>query len=219
MNKFIILLLTCLFANFSFADSIGFKYWDAPFNDEDTFGEYDPSSIYGLTYNKNTGEDTYESAYILFGEYEQLFDSFSYGLSQLQAEYLFGKVGENFDFGYGTRYIAKSSIFLDSFGGASANEYADLFLIFYVGTSKALTDTAGIYAGFTLAPIGFIIDSSYSNEDFGDSSPSEHYNYEAGIYTLVGEYSVNLGYRYLDYYGADYDYNQGGFTFSVSRGL
>ena len=43
-----------------------------------------------------------------------------------------------------------------------------------------------------------------------------HYNYEVGLYSAIGEYSLNFGYRKL-VYDFDYDYYQEGITFSVSR--
>lgn len=218
MKRTLIIILSIVFVNISYSSSIGFKYWNAPYNDDNL--RYDHASLYGFTYSKQIDDNEFSSTYFLFGEYKARWldgTNDKEEQDQLHFEHLHGISGRYFDVGYGIRSIRRTLI--DNHSGAGQQIIATLDPIFYIGSAKYLTDSLSFYGGITYAPFSFILDSDFSDLEAGDiSDDPRHFNYEVGLSMATSLLNLNAGYRYLEYIDSD-DYYQDGFTFSVSKSL
>lgn len=218
----IILVLSLAFVHLiSNAITVGYKYWDAPFNDDD-FGSYDKSSVNGITLSKNISEDYYVSGNFLVGTYEQTYfdgaysDKYEREITNL--EIIVAKSGDIFDYGVGLRSINWASggtySYTDGSGteqtGSYGSEVEVLALLGYLGYSKSFTDNIGLYTGFSYA-IEISEDGDYDDD-------WNHSNVEAGLYyagIINEDITATFGFRRLEFYD-DFDTAQEGFTFSVA---
>jgi hypothetical protein len=218
----VILILSLVFVHLiSDALTVGYKYWDAPFNDED-YAAYDKSSVNGITLSRNISEDYYISGNFLVGTYEQSFVDGSYSDTYERdvrnIEIIVAKSGDIFDYGVGLRSIDWASggtySYLDGSGELQTGSYGSdvhvLALLAYLGYSKSFTDNIGLYTGFSYA-IEISEDGDYDDE-------WNHSNFEAGLYyagIINEDITATLGFRKLEFYD-DFDTAQEGFTFSVA---
>tara|TARA_X000000950_G_C13856740_1_gene636893 strand:- start:1025 stop:1702 length:678 start_codon:yes stop_codon:yes gene_type:complete len=220
----IILVLSLAFVHLiSNAITVGYKYWDAPFNDEDFFGEYSKSSISGLTISKNISDSYYVSGNFFLGTYEQDYidQSFSETFERdiTNVEIIIAKSGDIFDYGIGFRsvdwasggsysYVIDGQTYTGSYGGTIEL----MALLGYVGYSKSFNDNLGFYAGFSYA---FDISSEADNYD----NKFHHTNTEAGIYYsgIINEnINATLGYRRLEFTSHPYEFYAQGVAFSAT---
>lgn len=221
----VILVLSLVFVHLiSDALTVGYKYWDAPFNDEDSGGKYNKSSVMGITLSKNLSEDYYVSGNFLVGTYEQTYqdgeffnDTFERDIHNL--EILVAKSGDIFDYGVGLRSIdwasgGTYSYFngIETVTGTYGSDLNILALLGYLGYSKSFTDNIGLYAGLSYA-IEISSDSEYDDASF------DHSNIEAGLYyagIINEDITATLGFRRLEFLDTDESFYSEGFTFSVA---
>ena len=217
MKKSLTIVLFLTIVNISYSTSIGYKYWNAPYNDDVS---YDHSAVYGPTYSKQTEVNKYVSAYLLYGEYKGVdVDGDKFEQDNLHAEYLKGISGLYFDVGYGLRVVQREAQFQNS-GGSESDSLGDIAPILYIGSAKSLTNFMSIYGGLTYAPFSIIIESSGEDYETGDlTSDSTHFNYEVGLSVSTSLLNANIGYRYFEYIDSDDNYHQDGITFSISKSL
>lgn len=215
MKKISFILLAVMCCSCVLAASVGVKYWNAPFSDEDDYpgewGDYDPSSYMGLTASWDISDNRYISIAYLTGEFthQGLAGLPDYEQSVVDAEFIVGQSFDKFDFGIGIRvYEFGNNVIFDD-GSSYGHERSGWGPLLYISSSHALTQDTGIYGGLSLVPYA----------DGGEWYDDEHYNFEVGVYHMIGQYSATLGYRYIEYYASGDSYesiSQSGIAGSIN---